>query len=69
MVDLVSDGLATAHSQRVIVGKRVVEISHLKITEAGAGGHSQTSPSDDQKAPRLSTSSNSKYALNGGLLH
>jgi len=35
MVDLVREGLATAHSRRVIVGKRVIEIAHLKITEAG----------------------------------
>jgi hypothetical protein len=28
MVDLVRDGLATAHSQRVVVGRRTVEIAH-----------------------------------------
>jgi hypothetical protein len=35
LVDLVTDGLATAHSRRVIVARRTVEIMHVKITEAG----------------------------------
>jgi hypothetical protein len=35
MVDLVHTGLATAHSQRVVVGRRTIEIAHVKITEAG----------------------------------
>jgi hypothetical protein len=35
MVDLVSDGLATAHSQRVIVGRRTIEVARMRITEAG----------------------------------
>ena len=35
MVDLVTDGLATAHSHRVIVARRTVEVAYLKITEAG----------------------------------
>jgi hypothetical protein len=35
MVELVRAGLATAHTQRVIVARRMVEIAHLKITEAG----------------------------------
>jgi hypothetical protein len=35
MVDLVRSGLASAHSRRVVVGRRTVEIAHVKITEAG----------------------------------
>jgi hypothetical protein len=35
MVEIVRAGLATAHSQRVIVGRRTIEIAHVKITEAG----------------------------------
>ena len=35
MVELVRDGLATAHRQRVIVGKRTIEVARMKITEAG----------------------------------
>jgi hypothetical protein len=35
LVDLVRDGLATAHSQRVIVATRTVEIARVKITDAG----------------------------------
>jgi hypothetical protein len=35
MVELVHAGLATAHSQRVIVGRRTVEVARVKITEAG----------------------------------
>jgi hypothetical protein len=35
IVELVRAGLATAHTQRVIVGRRAVEIAHVKITEAG----------------------------------
>jgi hypothetical protein len=31
----VRDGLATAHSQRVIVARRTVEIARVKITDAG----------------------------------
>jgi hypothetical protein len=33
--ELVRAGLATAHSQRVIVARRAVEIARVKITEAG----------------------------------
>jgi len=33
--ELVRAGLATAHSQRMVVGRRVIEIAHVKITEAG----------------------------------
>jgi len=35
MVELVRAGLATAHRQRVVVGRRTVEIARVKITEAG----------------------------------
>jgi hypothetical protein len=35
MAELVRDGLATAHSQRVIVGRRTIEVARVKITEAG----------------------------------
>jgi hypothetical protein len=35
MLELVRDGLATAHRQRVIVGKRTIEVARMKITEAG----------------------------------
>jgi hypothetical protein len=33
--ELVRAGLVTAHSQRVIVARRVIEIARVKITEAG----------------------------------
>jgi hypothetical protein len=35
MVELVRAGLATAYTRRVIVGRRTVEVAHLKITDAG----------------------------------
>ena len=35
IVELVRAGLATAHSQRVIVARHAVEIARVKITEAG----------------------------------
>jgi hypothetical protein len=35
MVELVRTGLAAAYSQRVIVGRRTIEIARMKITEAG----------------------------------
>jgi len=35
MIRLVQAGLATAHSQRVVAGKRVIEITRMRITEAG----------------------------------
>ena len=35
IVELVRAGLAIAHTQRVIVGRRAVEIAHVEITEAG----------------------------------
>jgi hypothetical protein len=35
MVDLVRDGLATAHSQRVVLGRRVIEVARVRITESG----------------------------------
>ena len=35
MVDLVRAGLATAYRQRVIVGRRTIEVARVKITEAG----------------------------------
>ena len=35
MVDLVRDGLATAHRQRVVLGRRVIEVARVRITEAG----------------------------------
>jgi hypothetical protein len=35
IVELVRAGLAAAHSQRVIVGRRTIEIARVKITEAG----------------------------------
>jgi hypothetical protein len=34
MADLVRDGLATRHSQRMVVGRRVIEVARIKITEA-----------------------------------
>jgi hypothetical protein len=51
MVDLVRTGLATAHSQRMVVGRRVIEIAHVKITDAGR--RALTDKCNDQKAPRL----------------
>jgi hypothetical protein len=39
MVDLVRSGLATAHTRRVIVARRTVEVAYLKITEAGRQVH------------------------------
>jgi hypothetical protein len=35
MVDLVRQGPATAYSQRVIVGRRTIEVARKKITEVG----------------------------------
>ena len=35
LLDLVRDGLATAHSQRVVLGRRVIEVARVRITEAG----------------------------------
>jgi hypothetical protein len=35
IVELVHAGLATAHSQRVIVGRRTIEVARVRITEAG----------------------------------
>ena len=35
LVDLVREGLATAHSQRVVLGRRVIEVARIQITEAG----------------------------------
>src|SRR5258708_9588400 len=35
IVELVRAGLAAAHSQRVVIGRRTVEIARVKITEAG----------------------------------
>jgi len=35
LVDLVRDGLAIAHSQRVVLGRRVIEVARVRITEAG----------------------------------
>jgi hypothetical protein len=35
MVGLCVAGLATAHTQRVIVARRPVEVAYLKITEEG----------------------------------
>ena len=36
MVNLVRDGLATAHTERMVGGSRAtIEVAHLKITEAG----------------------------------
>jgi hypothetical protein len=34
-IELVRAGLATEHTPRVIVGRRAVDIAHVKITEAG----------------------------------
>jgi hypothetical protein len=34
MVDLVREGFATTYSQRVIVGKRTIELARMRITEA-----------------------------------
>ena len=38
IVELVRAGLAAAHSQRVVIGRRTVEIARVKITEAGRQG-------------------------------
>lgn len=35
MLELVRDGLASAHSQRVVVGRHTIKIARVKITEAG----------------------------------
>jgi hypothetical protein len=35
IAELVRGGLATAHSRRVVVARRVIEIARVKITEAG----------------------------------
>jgi hypothetical protein len=53
IVELVRAGLAVAYSQRVIVGRRTIEIAHVKITETGRRALADK-PTDDQKAPRVS---------------
>jgi hypothetical protein len=35
MVELVNAGLATATAERVVAGKRTIEVAHLKITQRG----------------------------------
>jgi hypothetical protein len=35
MVELVRAGLATAHSQRVVIARRMIEVARVRITEAG----------------------------------
>jgi hypothetical protein len=32
MVELVNTGLATATAERVVAGKRTIEVAHLKVT-------------------------------------
>ena len=35
MAELVTEGLATAHVDRVVAGGRTLEVARVKITEAG----------------------------------
>jgi hypothetical protein len=35
MVELVRAGLATATAERVVAGKRIIEVARVRITEAG----------------------------------
>jgi len=35
MVELVRAGLATATAERVVTGKRTIEVARVRITEAG----------------------------------
>ena len=44
MADLVRAVLATAHSQRVVAGKRVIEITRMRITEAGRKALAESLP-------------------------
>jgi hypothetical protein len=44
MVYLVQAGLATAHRQRVVAGKRVIEIMRMRITEAGRKALAESYP-------------------------
>jgi ATP dependent DNA ligase domain len=42
---LIRAGLATAKAERVVAGNRPIEVTRVRITEAGGGGHSrQTLP-------------------------
>jgi hypothetical protein len=38
LVDLIRDGLASAKSERVIAGRRTVEVACMRITDAGRQG-------------------------------
>jgi hypothetical protein len=53
-------GLATARAENVVTGRLRLEIARVKITEAGRAWRLQTGPSDDPKAPRLSTPASSE---------
>jgi hypothetical protein len=35
LADLVLDGLATVHNERVIAGRRAIEVTLVRMTEAG----------------------------------
>jgi hypothetical protein len=35
LVELVRDGLATAHAERVRAGKRAIKVTRMRITDAG----------------------------------
>jgi hypothetical protein len=35
MVELVRDGLATAKAERVVAGRRTIEVARVRITDAG----------------------------------
>jgi hypothetical protein len=35
MVELVRSGLATAHGERVVAGRKAMEVARVKITDAG----------------------------------
>ena len=35
LCDLVCDGLASAHAERMVAGSKVIEVARMRITEAG----------------------------------
>jgi hypothetical protein len=35
LVELIRDGLATAHTQRMMAGSKAIEVTVMRITEAG----------------------------------
>jgi hypothetical protein len=53
LVDLIRAGLATANTERMVAGGRPIEVTRVRITDAGQRTHEDRTPTHGYAATRL----------------